>query len=208
MADSLGLNVVVLPEPPISDLTISWSTIVSSHYKTKFTLDGVNYYPHMTLYQSSFPSENLSKIISLLLDLAKTVQPFPIHFNRIDPYVDYLFYLAQISPSLQTLHEQLIDLLNPLRDQNYTIPLAVLKQFPSFFAQNVTKYGTALAKDDYLPHITLSRLDSTTNATLAASTLSSKRSTVRVSEICLTNVDHDGTCTKILERFRFAKELR
>lgn len=197
---STGYNIVILPSVEITTQCIEWSQDISRQTTTKFILDGKTYHPHLTLYQSSFPEDHMSDILSVLHQTTKKLWSFEISFNLIDVYGDYVFYFAEKTPPLQSIHEQLVSVLNPIRDPMFSLPDDLKDAFPSFFAKNIQTYGTALAMNDYLPHITLTRCLSIESAKNSSTTITSKKMTMHVNDIYLTNADHDGTCTKIIER--------
>jgi len=195
-----GYNIVILPSAPIKKKAILWSKQMATTVPTKFVLDGIQYHPHMTLYQSNFPDENYPALISALHDQAKKITPFSISFEKINTYVDFIFLYALRTKQLQTTHEAILHAIHPLHDPNYTVPKD-LQGFPPTIAKNINEYGCGLVNEDFLPHITLSRCNSTNEAERAALSPTFQLMVMEVRSFSLTNVDHDGTCTKIIETF-------
>jgi 2'-5' RNA ligase len=199
-----GINVIILPTQEIKERVYKWSEEIARKYPVKFVLDGLHYFPHLTLYQTNFPEKNFSVIEKTVGEIAQNLKPFTISFKTLLPYVNFIFYHAIKTPEIESLHLQMIDSLSPLRDAGYTHPQD-LQNFPPNIARNISQYGYALAKNDFLPHITVSRCNTEMEAEKAIQLCSPKRFTMNVDSLAIGNINHDGTVSHIYKTIPFGK---
>ena len=112
---SKSFNVVIYPPTGISKKAIS----ISKKLKKKgglFVLDGINYFPHITVYMTEFPLKNVAKIRKLLKQFVAKTKPFEIrslkYRHNKDGSMDVVY---QRSRNVDGLQKKIIKLLNALR---------------------------------------------------------------------------------------------
>jgi len=204
--DTIFYNVVVLPSPEIKELTISWSKLLGNKFSTAFVLDGTNYHPHLSLYQAVYPAINRIKIIQKLENIVQQTKPFVVTFKKLSELAGFIFYDAVKNLPLVTLHNTVLNQLNPLRENILNAEQNALLQNPSISKHlkvNMENYGYLLALDAYAPHVTLTRLKNTAESDLALQVVPHKQVAFTVDRLFLTSVGHDGTVTEIFKEFLF-----
>ncbi len=110
------LNVVILPDKKVNDKVISWSQNLKKKYDARFALDGENYYPHITIYQTRYPKKNFEKIRSTLIFLLQTVPAFTVRMSGIDTFLEFIFYETIRDQKLMEFHLKILESLNSLRE--------------------------------------------------------------------------------------------
>ena len=199
-------NIILLPPPQVMQQAISWSKRIASDYKTNFILDAKKFYPHITLYQAALPDKNLPIVEEKLVTLVKQMKPFSVHADDFSTLVGFVFLTFVKSEALLSAHEQIVKICNPLREgenipaevQNLTDPTV-----PEFIKQSIRTYGSALAMEAYVPHITLSRLQNLSDAEKARAKLEKAEISFDVHSIHVANIGPDGTVNEMYREFPF-----
>jgi 2'-5' RNA ligase len=72
----MRLNTVIkLPIELANDAAIL-SKSLSQKYTTLFTLDNINFFPHVTLYSPEYPDDNVNKVLEIVRNIALSLKPF------------------------------------------------------------------------------------------------------------------------------------
>ncbi len=197
-------NIVVLFDNQLNNQLISLSQQINTQIPSKIVLNTVNKIPHMTLYTSIYPSENLEKIKSKLSSLAKRFKQFDIMFSSKTIDVGSIFINAKLSKKLSTLHSNIVDELNKLRNGNYDEKELLLIGKNIARKKSLIKYGMWAAKKLYVPHISISRPHDPDKLDDALKMLPNHFNYVTpVKSINLVETGENGTCKKILETYYF-----
>ncbi len=200
----IDLNVVVLPDEKTKKQILSWSRVIAERWKTNFVLDDATYIPHLTLYQTRYPSKNIEQIKNVIRQFALGIKPFKVALSGISAFYGFLFYDAVKEKTLLENHSQLVDLLNPFREGHITEEqqgMLESSEISDAMKEGIVLWGSPVSKDQFIPHITITRLTQMGEAENALSFLKPIEMSFQVSKLYLSNVDHDGTSTKILEEF-------
>lgn len=206
MSDIEKLNLVILPDKKSNKISIDLSKKLSEKFKTFFILDGVELYPHISLYHVLFPIKNHGKIVEKIKSLAENTKPFNISLNRVtfENFSKVLHWKCELTPELASLHKRLIEDINPLREgvyENY------LKDCTEEEKKNIEKYGYIHALELYDPHITITRFDDREEIKSVLTQLPpSIERMFDVSKIHLGKLGDHGTVTEILEEFPLTEE--
>jgi len=203
--ETTSLNVVCLPDSEITKQAIHLSSEVSKLAESNYTLDGIKYFPHITLYQSAFPTKNIDSIKSALTSLANQIRPLDIRMNNLSVLLEFLFWDAVKTPELLALQSAVVAALNPFREgsllsedrQRLDMP-----DFPQVMKDNIQTYGYPLIGDLYSPHISLTRFTDSTLALKAQRQLETPSMQFTVSSLHLANRGPDGTVNKIFENYQ------
>lgn len=199
-------NIIILPPPDIAKLAIGWSKDIAERYPTKFILDGKNYYPHITLYQAAYPDKNVHTAEEQLLRIASQSKPFQIGAGEFSTLVGFVFLDFVKTGKLFSLHKKIVEVCNPLREGEI-IPAEIKNlanpEVPEYIKHSIRTFGSALAMDVYMPHISISRLQSFTQAEKASQLLEKKKIAFEVKSIFMANIGLDGTVNEILREFPF-----
>lgn len=157
--DAIDLNVVLFPDEKTRQTVIGWSNDLSQKFHTYFVLDGINFNPHITLYQARYPVKNQDKIFKRIAIYVKTSKPFTVTMTGFSEHWGFIFADVEVSPQLRTIHDGVVDSLNELREGEIASTVKALTDLTKEQKDAVDKYGYIFAKDTFtLPHITLTRL--------------------------------------------------
>src|SRR5436190_13851604 len=110
---TVDLNVVVFPDRTVSRRLIEWSLLLAECYKTSYVLNTEECLPHLSLYSARYPLVNVEGVADIVQRLAKSRKIFDLTLLGFSVFAGYIFYNALPNATLQGLHEQLVDQLNP-----------------------------------------------------------------------------------------------
>src|SRR5687768_1639396 len=105
---------IALPED-FQKESIQKSTECSRLFETDFTLDGINFIPHITIYSPEFPEENLEIILEKVSEVTKNSDSFTLNFKEIILEEDFVMLDFNENSTLSKLHSDIVKELNPLR---------------------------------------------------------------------------------------------
>jgi 2'-5' RNA ligase len=198
-------NIVLFPSAVVEQQAIEWSRSVCRRFKTRYVLDAQTWHPHITLYQAHYPTNSIEKVQAGLAEITKKVPQFEITMHNFSVLNGFIFYDAIKSPEIAALHLTLLETLNPLREGILTDAdrrILADPRIPEKIKQNIQQYAYAFAKDSYIPHMSITRLEEYQEADEAKKLLQTKTMKFTVQELLLTNVGDDGTCNEIYARFQ------
>jgi 2'-5' RNA ligase len=199
-------NIIILPTPDVAGQAIVWSRKIASEYKTNFVLDGKQFYPHITVYQAAYPDKNFPQVETQLKKLVKNIKPFTVKTGDFSTLVGFIFLNFDKSEELVSLHKQIVGICNPIREGE-NIPAEVKNltdpHVPEFIKHSIRTYGSALAMDAYMPHITLSRLQNPSEADKVLVKLRHTKISFDVQSVRLGNIGLDGTVNEVFKEFPF-----
>lgn len=156
--NSLILNVCILPSPEVAATAVQLSQSLGTE-DTRFVLDGVTKFPHMTAYMARFSETEIPHVLEAVEKLVASAAAFSCEQSGyfITPGA-YLEISYEKTPEFMSLHESLIDELKGYRnrpgeeiEENYYAPYTDEQR------KNARETGYDLAHDLYRPHITLTR---------------------------------------------------
>ena len=199
-------NIIILPPAEVAKRAMFWSRSIASTYTADFVLDGKQFYPHITLYQAAYPDKNIPKVGKMLTSLVKNIKPFQVHASAFSSLVGFIFLNFVKSQEFVSLHKQIVAACNPLREgesipserNNLTDPAV-----PEFIKYSIRTYGSALAMEAYMPHITITRLRNFSEIDSARKKLKYVDISFGVNSVYLANIGLDGTVNEIFKEIPF-----
>lgn len=157
--DAIDLNVVLFPDKKTRQTVIEWSNDLSQKFDTYFVLDGINFNPHITLYQARYPVKNQEELMKRIERLVEKFHPFTVNMKGFSEHWGFIFADVEVSPQLRTIHDGVVDSLNELREGEIASTVKALTDLTKEQKNAVDKYGYIYAKDTFtVPHITITRL--------------------------------------------------
>ena len=112
-------NVVILFNEVLTQELIDLSRLLALRMPSKVELNRSDAFPHMSIYTSNYPNKNLVKIEEKLTYIVKRFCPFLVQFSKKVIDMNTIFINADPNETLQSLHTEIVDSLNPLRDGLY-----------------------------------------------------------------------------------------
>lgn len=196
---SQSFNVLILPSAEVAKEAIDLSKQISEKFQTKFSLDGVDLLPHITMYLAEYPSKNFTNIKTFVQQIAQETKPFSIRLEDFSAVSGFIFWDVVKNRLLQSLHEKVLKTLNPLREGLlFDVDLPGLTEGQR---KGMSEYGYALALEEYLPHITLTRLIEHDQTGQVIANLPPVTAKFKVESIYLALVGEEGTCPGVIEKF-------
>ena len=197
---SKSFNVVIYPPTGISKKAIS----ISKKLKKKgglFVLDGINYFPHITVYMTEFPLKNVAKIRKLLKQFAAKTKPFEIrslkYRHNKDGSMDVIY---QRSRNVDGLQKKIIKLLNPLREGLVREKeKGRVSKMTKDEQKNLKLYGYRSVGAEFFPHLTFTKLEKLDKSALV--NISKLNFSFEVGKIGFFYLGDYGTCRKLVETF-------
>lgn len=155
-----GLNIVLLPDRKVFNKALTYSYNITRRFSHEFVLDSERFRPHITLYQGHYPNRNIEKLISSLEEMKNPSKEVVVEMNDFQLSHDtFIFWNSKKTPELQNLHERILTIANPFREDN--IPPITKELYPTLSdieKRMVDTTGSILNKELFHPHITLTRL--------------------------------------------------
>ena len=195
-------NIVFLFKPKVNDKFIKWSRKINQVVPSKIVLNNQNMLPHVTLYGSSFPVENETRLQEILSKLTSKISPFQIELSSKSIIAGTIFINVGLTSKLYHLHENIVDALNYLRERRFNKKELESPGLTEGMKSSLIRYGMLLAKKEYIPHVTVARPYDHRKFQKALNILPEKIDiSCQVSSINLVETGPNGTCKKIIKSF-------
>lgn len=199
-------NVVVLFDEEVTSEFIKLNRIIIAKVPSKIILNLTDVQPHMTLYTTNYPTQNLSEIIECLSKTVNTFHSFSIKFSTKVIDMNSIFINADPNMVLIQLHSKIVDALNPLRGGLYDEKELGLIGNNSERKNSLLTYGMWAAKELYVPHVSIARPFDVGLCNSALECLPKKINIdAKVNKIGLVERGPDGTCKKVLQTYSLKK---
>lgn len=202
MPEIINLNVVLLPSEKTSQKAIELSRIIGEEFETFFTLNSENCIPHISFYHAAYPGKNVSQIKDAITSITKEIKSFPIELKTVFWHKEgWLDFQAVKSGPLISLHNLVVNKLNPLREGN--LMESDRKDSSSYLAEEqemLRLYGYRHAMDLFRPHLTITRLK-TGDVAKVAGKLEGNDLSFEADIVALCQLGDYGTCIDILGKW-------
>ena len=203
MKRSLPCNIAIIPPKNISKRAISISRALAKK-RTLFTLDGKNYFPHLTIYMTEFPVKNINVVKDLLKQALNSASSFKINSsgyrNDKSGFIDVNF---KRNKSITHLQRKIITVLNPLREGLIRkSDKEKFKQLSKAEKRNLMLCGYRSISSNYSPHLTLTRFKEFDKN--AISGIKKYDFSFHVKEIGFFKSGKHGACRKLLAKFKLS----
>lgn len=193
-------NVVILFNEELTEELINLSHFIASKIPSKVELNRTDALPHLTIYTTNYPTKNLMKIKKKLSLVVKKFNQFTLQFSTKIVDMNTVFINAELNKTLQNLHSDVVDALNPLRDGLFDEKELALIGNNEARKKSLLMYGMWSAKKLYVPHISVARPFDQASCKQALNLLPKKiHYMTPIKHITLAERGHDGTCKKIIK---------
>jgi 2'-5' RNA ligase len=204
----IKINIAIKSPEKVAEKAIEESRKIGNNYKALFVLDGVNYYPHITIYSIEYPEENLGNIFQALEKLLPELEKIKLVFTDVKRNQNYVGVHFTPSQEVRNFHKKIIEKINPLRGgkiRDKFMELSQVADLPEEKKENILKYGHPDVMNSYEPHITISRLENDDMAEKAEKEIKWEISEFVADKIAVCRSGKNGTCVEILKEFSFGK---
>jgi len=202
---NLRLNIVLKPPQDIAKKAIDLSHKISKDNEVFFALDGLKFYPHITIYASEFSEINLKNILKAVESISNNTSPIKLKFQGISSSQGFISLKFDSSFFINNLHKEIIKKLNPLSEKsirnNSQQFLGYLINFTPEQSKNIINYGYPDAIELYSPHLTLSRFKKESLTDKALKDIKWDTPEAMVDKIAIYLMGEHGTCRELVGEF-------
>src|SRR3989338_2194611 len=205
--DSKPYDVALLPDDNIVDKYIELSQKLRNK-GVRFTLDNELYFSHVSVYMLQLDNIGLEKATSLVQQLSAAVSEISGKANEYHYFEGYLDIEDEKSAEISFLQEEIVRLLNPIRDGLREKDKKRLVTADEITRSNITKYGYRSIGESFHPHLTFTRFINTHSHEEIMAALPDKAVfNGKFTGIGIFEIGDNGTCTKLVSE-RPLKKLR
>jgi 2'-5' RNA ligase len=183
---------------------IKLSKEISQKYEVFFVLDGINFYPHITIYSPEYPEDNLDKVLNAVEETTKDIEKIKFVFKKIKPHQGFIVIYFELSLEIKKIHEEIVLKLSPLREGRIRDKYKA-DDFKMTFSPKeqkyIAKYGYANAMELYDPHSTTIRLKDELLAEKVAENLEWDIPEFIIDKIGIYRTGGHGTCIELVKEF-------
>jgi 2'-5' RNA ligase len=204
----IKINIAIKPPEKVAEKVMAANSETGNKYKVDFALDGINYYPHLTLYHVECPEKNLENIFQTLEKLLPKLGRIKLAFREVGREQISVSVYFSLSQEIRDFHEKIIEKINPLRDGRIRDKYRELGQVSNLTSEqkeNILKYGHPELMNLYKPHITIARLEDEVTAEKAVNEIKWEASEFIVDKISVFRSGKHGTCVEIIKEFSLGK---
>ena len=197
----IDLNIAILPSEELSVKLIKWSGSISKRCKVDYSLNSVNYLPHLSLYSARYPLKNKKLVEDRVDTIVKNIHSFEITLCGFSFFSGYLFYNADKSGELSSLHETIVDTLNPLREGLISDAQKQLYGLSPMQKEAIENYGYVSVKELYMPHVSITHTGDVAQENLVKSIFPNERNSFLIKAIAISLAAEYGTFPTPIKTF-------
>lgn len=201
----MRFNTAFNPPKDVIEQTISLSGLIGKNNDAFFMLDGINFYPHITIYSPEYPESNLNKILETVKEITNRTKKITFVSKGLATIKGFIGVYFELTPEIKQLHEEIITRLNPLREERIREKWQKSSDYHMEFSQeqkeNIEKYGYPDAMNLYKPHLSIIRLKDECLAETIVSKLNWGISQFVVDEIGVYKMGEHGACRELVREF-------
>jgi 2'-5' RNA ligase len=161
MSRKIAIDVVLLPEEKVTALAIEANKILVRKFGEKIVLDRSHCLPHISLFMGCIDDGDIPTAGEVLQKIASDISLDELiitglHIAENSRGEAVSAFQIDATPQLQTLHEQIMNELLPLTDNDVTAEMLVnpeeVEQLTLMWIKN---YRDKSSFENFLPHITI-----------------------------------------------------
>ena len=206
MKNLVTRNIIIRPDEIVTSSVIGFSKQLAKQFPTDFVLDGKSFYPHISIYQATYPENNLNRMEKRVAELAKRITPFDVDLVEFTSMLEFIFLDAVKNDNLVSLHELVVKETNPFREGNIIpaeLPRLSDPNTPEYIKYSIRTYGAALVMDAFLPHITITHCTKLSDVELAKQKLQMRKFHFRANSLWMADIGPFGTVNNLILEFPF-----
>ncbi|HUW21283.1 MAG TPA: DUF1045 domain-containing protein [Candidatus Bathyarchaeia archaeon] len=208
MIKYIRLNIAFLPDQKTIDYSISLSQKLGRKELTYFTLDGLNYHPHVTIYSPEYPKTNLIKIIGFLKKITGNSKKVISKFTEVRSNDGYIWFELKKTTPVEKIHRETVEKMNPLRENHLRDKYQDKRYINSLDrkqSENIRNFGYPDVLNLYHPHLTITRFSDPEKATTLKKNIKFSRKIICFDRIGVFRTGEYGTCKELLYSFQLGK---
>ena len=150
--------IALLPNLELGNKVINLSNDLQTK-EVHFTLNGVDYLPHLSLYSAKIKHQDLQKVTNILMNIISETKKFDLIANGYSQVMGYLAIDYVNTHELASLAKDVVEAVNPYRQGLSNIDQERMKSATDLTLQNFVRYGYKYVGDLFRPHITITRFN-------------------------------------------------
>lgn len=200
----IRLNIVFIPPKEVADSATGLCRKVMEDHEVSFFLDGVNNFPHITIYQMVIPEKNLDKLLEVLGQATEKIRPQKFDFIGLQEHWGFLGASFKLSAAIRGVQREVVERVTKLREGKNVLEVddPRTESWPENHKQIVADYGFDNLFDFYNPHITITRLLDFAKAKQLTKELTWLFGKFESNSIGLYSLGEFGTCNKLIKEFK------
>lgn len=206
MSDFIRINVAFGLPKEVFQEAVGLSNEVSNEGTTIFILDGVEFYPHITIYSPEYPRKNVDNVLSTVKEVVQTLSPVKFEFEKVKGSQGYVGIGFKLTEVIKDMHKLIVDRLNPLREGHLREKYKEGSDYHIDFSEeqkmNIKQYGYSNAMSLYTPHLTIIRFQDENLAKRVINNLNWSISSFVNDKLAVYSMGKHGTCRKLLKEFK------
>ena len=156
-------NVFLEISDPLCKDLIKFSLKYKDKYNSFFVINGMDMFPHLSLYLFTTLSKNKQKVLNAAKEIARKLKPFEAEIEKFIATESGLI-MAEFkdSKTFRFAHEEVLKTFNPLRENTQRkkyMDLEYVKTLPTKDQTYLEKYGHKCVLDMYRPHLSISHIE-------------------------------------------------
>lgn len=203
------LNIVLKPPEAVTNKAIALSREVGKDNEVFFVLDGVQFYPHITVYSPKYPESNIDKVLNAVEEIANNTTSFKFWFQKVSSEQGSIVIEFNYSPAIKSFHEITVQKLNPLREGHIRKKYQEGSDYHMSFSleqkENIKKYGYPDSMSLYSPHLTITRLKEESLAGAVLKSINWDITQFTVDKIAVYKMGEHGTCKELVKEFNLKR---
>jgi hypothetical protein len=197
--ESKPYDIVLLPENNLGDKIVSISQSLEN-YTTHFTLNQQNFFAHLSLYMLQLNEDGVARACKLLQAAATEIKTQKLHPKCYHYENEYLDIEYEKTEELSVLQNNIISLLNPIRNGLREKDEIRLQTAIGIERMNLLTYGYRSVGSEFSPHVTFTRFTSEQRQTLMELPLLQELEG-KFNRIGIFQMGDNGTCTTEVQTY-------
>jgi hypothetical protein len=111
----MDVNIALLPDEEAAGPILEKSGQITDAFGGEVRLNRTDMLPHLTLYLTGFPADQLPRITDAIKRIAAPLPALQVKLNRFKVKNGNVLWLVEKSSALDKLHRQVVTALNPMR---------------------------------------------------------------------------------------------
>jgi len=190
------INLIFKLPKEVAEKAIFLSKEIGKHNDSFFVLNGINAYPHITVYSPIYKESRIGEIFK---NIEKSKKNFKLKFKGVGSSQGFISLIFENSPDIQKFHEEIVKALNPLREKDVLNGSDYNADFNEEQKGNIDKYGYPDAMDLYSPHLTIIRLKDENLAKSIAQEIKWDIPEFIINEVEFYKMGDNGICKEIIK---------
>lgn len=198
------VNIAVKPSQDVLEQVIKLSGEISKEAETFFVLDGLSYFPHITIYSPEYPNKNLDQIFNTVKEIVSKTEPFIATFTSFSSHLGYIDIALEKTEIWEELHEVIVQRLNPYRENHIREKYKSseeLNNYSTILQEYIFGYGYSEVLTAFRPHLTITRLKDERKAKEIVKKLNFQIQSFKVTILAAYLMGSHGTCTGLIQEF-------